>query len=667
MSKKNLQSRAIDTIRFLSADAVEKANSGHPGMPMGAAAMAYSLWTRHLRFNPRNPRWWDRDRFVLSAGHGSMLLYSLLHLTGYDLTLDDIKDFRQFGSKTPGHPECFMTPGVEVTTGPLGQGLANAVGMAMAESHLAEVFNRDRHRIVDHYTYAIVSDGDLMEGISSEAASLAGHLKLGKLILLYDDNKISIDGSTELTFSEDRCARFEAFGWHVQTVQDGNDVDAIDKAIKKAKDDPRPSLIACRTHIGFGLPNKQDTSAAHGAPAGMEELTGAKEKLGWPKEPHFLVPEDVLKHFREIGSNGSHLEAEWSAHLGEYKKKHPELAEELSRRMQGRLPEGWSRHLPEFTPNDGSTATRAASGKVINKLAESLPEMIGGSADLTPSNKTWIEGSPPFSSSSREGRNIYFGVREHAMAGIVNGMGAHGGVIPYCGTFLIFSDYMRPSIRLSALSGHPSIWVFTHDSIGVGEDGPTHQPVEHLAALRSIPHLVVIRPCDANEVVEAWRTAVKNREGPTLMALTRQKIPILDRTRFASAEGLSKGAYVLADLGGKPELILMASGSEVNLIVHAGERLVEEGVGVRLVSFPSWELFEKQSPEYRNSVLPPEITGRIAVEAGVSQGWCRWVGEKGRTVTLDRFGASAPGKVIFEEFGFTVENVLSMAREITRE
>ena len=664
MTDSDLQERAINTIRFLSADAVQKANSGHPGMPMGAAAMAYSLWTRHLRFNPENPTWWNRDRFVLSGGHGSMLLYSLLYLTGYDLTLDDIKDFRQMSSKTPGHPECHLTPGVEVTTGPLGQGLANAVGMAIAEAHLAATFNRPDYDVVEHHTYAIVTDGDLMEGISNEAASLAGHLKLGKLILLYDDNLISIDGSTNLTFSEDRCARFEALGWHVQRIENGNDVDAVDKAIQRAKQDPRPSLIACRTHIGFGLPNRQDTAKAHGEPAGEEELAGAKKNLGWPLEPSFHVPDDVLEHFREIGSKGKDREEQWKGLLDAYASNHPDLAGQFHRRMTSSLPESWEESLPKFKESDGDMATRAASGKVINALADDLPEMIGGSADLTPSNKTWIDGSPSFQADMREGRNIHFGVREHAMAAIVNGMAAHGGLIPFCGTFLMFSDYMRPSIRLSALSGHGSIWVFTHDSIGVGEDGPTHQPVEHLASLRAIPNLSVIRPGDANEVAEAWKVAIRRRNGPTLLALTRQKIPTLDRAKYSPASGLEHGAYVLADLGGEPEIVLMASGSELALVAQAGEELAEEGRGVRIVSFPSWDLFSEQSQEYRDSVLPPRITARLAVEAGVSQGWHRWVGDKGAVVSIERFGASAPGKVVFKEYGFTVENVLSKAQDL---
>ncbi|MFX1485165.1 MAG: transketolase, partial [Promethearchaeota archaeon] len=541
MSDLKLQNLAINTIRFLSADAVQKANSGHPGMPMGAAAMAYALWTRHLRFNPKNPGWWERDRFVLSGGHGSMLLYSLLHLTGYDVTLEDLKDFRQLGCKTPGHPENFCTPGVEVTTGPLGQGLGNAVGMAIAEAHLAAVFNKPDLKLVDHYVFAIVTDGDLMEGLSSEAASLAGHLRLSKLVLLYDDNHISIDGSTELTFTEDRNARFEAFGWHVQKVEDGNDVDAVDKAIQLAKEDPRPSLISVRTHIGYGLPTKQDTAKAHGEPAGEDELIGAKKRLNWPLEPNFYIPDEVLKHFRNIGKQGAKIEEEWNSRLEEYTKKYPEEAAEFSRRMKGELSHNWDTDLPTFQPSDGPMATRAASGKVINKLASKLPEMIGGSADLTPSNKTWIEESPSFQETSREGRNIHFGVREHAMAAAINGLAAHGGMIPYSGTFLMFSDYMRPSIRLSALSKHRSIWVFTHDSIGVGEDGPTHQPVEHIASLRAIPGLTVIRPGDANEVAEAWKVAISNSDRPTLMALTRQKIAILDRNKYAPASGLKKG------------------------------------------------------------------------------------------------------------------------------
>ncbi len=661
----NLETRAINTIRFLSADAVQTANSGHPGMPMGAAAMAYALWTRHLRFNPRNPEWPDRDRFVLSGGHGSMLLYSLLYLTGYDLSMEEIVNFRQWESLTPGHPECFCTPGVEVTTGPLGQGLGNSVGMAIAEKHLAGVFNRPNHDIVDHFTYAIVTDGDLMEGISYEAASLAGHFQLGKLVLLYDDNRISIDGSTDITFTEDRGARFEALGWHVQSVPDGNNVDAIDLAIKKAKEDPRPSIILCRTHIGYGLPTRQDSAKAHGEPPGMEELEGAKKKLGWPLEPMFYVPDDVLEYFREAISRGEKLESEWRKKLEAYRKAHPELADELTRRIQGKLPADWDADLPSYDADESGIATRNPSGDVINALASRLPELMGGSADLTGSTKTWIKDSVAFQQDTPEGRNFFFGVREHIMGGIVNGLAAHGGIVPFGATFLIFSDYMRPAIRISALSQHRSIWVFTHDSVGLGEDGPTHQPVEQLASLRAIPDLVVIRPCDANEVVEAWRVAITRSEGPTLMALSRQKIPVLNRKEYGSAKGLAKGAYVLADLGkGNPEIILMGTGSEVNLIVKAGEKLAHEGVSVRLVSFPSWELFQVQDKDYRDSILPPNTTARLAVEAGRSQGWERWVGSNGAIMSVDRFGSSAPYGVVFEKYGFTVDNGIAHAKRL---
>jgi len=658
----SLQERAINTIRFLSADAVQKAESGHPGMPMGAAAMAYTLWTRHLRFNPRNPSWPNRDRFILSAGHGSMLLYSLLHLTGYDLHLQEIVSFRQWGSATPGHPEYRRTPGVEVTTGPLGQGFGNAVGMAIAEAHLAAEFDRPGFGVVDHYTYAIVGDGDLMEGVSSEAASLAGHLGLGKLILLYDDNKISIDGSTGLTFTEDVGGRFGAYGWHVQRVEDGNDVTAIDAAISTAKLDPRPSIILCRTHIGYGLPTKQDSEESHGSPPGVEELNGAKQKLGWPTNPSFYIPEDVLKHFREAIRRGEEYELAWKGQMAQYKKTHPDLASELERRLSGVLPVGWDRSIPTFPPDQKGIATRIASGKVINSVAQSLKELMGGSADLTGSNKTWIDGSKSFQKDTRDGRNIHFGVREHAMGSIVNGIATHGGILPYCGTFLIFSDYMRPAIRVSALSEYPSIWVFTHDSIGLGEDGPTHQPVEQLASLRTIPNLVIIRPADANEVSEAWRAAIKRRNGPTVLALTRQNVPTLDRKTYSSASGLQRGAYVLKDTGtAEPEIILMASGSEVDLIVRAGEALAAKGVGVRIVSFPSWELFEVQGQAYQDSVLPPKTSARIAVEAGVSQGWEKWVGERGAVISMKSFGASAPYKVLFEKYGFTVENVVTTA------
>jgi transketolase len=660
-----LESKAINTIRFLAADAVQKANSGHPGLPMGAAAMAYTLWMRHLRFNPADPHWPGRDRFILSGGHGSALLYSLLYLAGYDLTLDQLMNFRQWGSLTPGHPEYGLTPGVEVTTGPLGQGFANGVGMAIAEAHLAAEFNRPGFDLVDHYVYGIVTDGDLMEGVSSEAASLAGHLCLGKIIYLYDDNHISIDGSTDLAFTEDRMARFAAYGWHVQHVADGNDTAAVDRAIKKAKKDPRPSIIACRTHIGFGLPTRQDTPKAHGEPPGQEELDGAKKKLGWPIEPKFFVPEDVLAFFRKAIERGERAEAAWRHQLVIAKQTNPQMVKELERRLSSELPSDWDLELPNFPADQKGMATRAASGKVINALSTHLPELVGGSADLTPSNDTWIKDCADFQKLTPGGRNFHFGVREHAMGAIINGMAIHGGVIPYGGTFLVFSDYMRPAVRLSALAGYPSIWIYTHDSIGLGEDGPTHQPVEHLAALRAIPNLVVIRPGDANEVTQAWKVAISRRHAPTALILTRQALPVLDRAIYAPAEGLQKGAYVLADLGEKaPELILMASGSEVSLITEAGLRLASEGVNVRLVSFPSWELFSAQDETYRNQVLPPHITNRLSVEAGVSQGWERWLAGQGEYISVERFGASAPYKILFEHYGLTVENVIRRAYQL---
>jgi transketolase len=662
---KDLENRAINSIRFLAVDAVQKANSGHPGLPMGAAAMAYTLWTRHLRFNPANPKWPGRDRFILSGGHGSALLYALLYLTGYDLSLEQVKNFRQWGSLTPGHPEYGLTPGVEVTTGPLGQGFANGVGMAIAATHLAAEYNRPGFDVINHFVYAIVTDGDLMEGISSEAASLAGHFGLGKLIYLYDDNHISIDGSTDLAFTEDRASRFEAYGWHVQKVSDGNDTSAIDQAIHTAKQDPRPSLIACRTHIGYGLPTRQDTEKAHGEPPGQEELDGAKRNLGWPLEPKFYVPKDVLAFYRKAVERGEILENNWNIQLEKYRTQYPQLASELERRLKGELPKDWHKDLPIFPADAKGMATRAASGKVINALAVNLPELIGGSADLTPSNDTWIKSSTDFQSKTPEGRNFHFGVREHAMGGEINGMAVHGGVILFGGTFLIFSDYMRPAIRLSALSHYPSIWLYTHDSIGLGEDGPTHQPVEQLASLRAMPNLVVIRPADANEVTEAWKVAISRRDGPTALILTRQALPVLDRTIYSPADGLKKGAYVLADLGDDdPEIILMASGSEVSLITVAAERMASEGVNVRLVSFPSWELFTKQDEAYRLQVMPPEIKNRLSVEAGVAQGWERWVGDRGESISVERYGASAPYKTIFAHYGLTVDNVIQRAYQL---
>jgi transketolase len=654
----DLQLRAINTIRFLSADAVQQANSGHPGLPMGAAAMAYTLWTRHLRHNPRNPKWMGRDRFILSGGHGSMLLYSLLHLTGYDVSLDDIKNFRQFGSITPGHPEHGLTPGVEVTTGPLGQGFGQGVGMAIAATHLAATFNKPGHEIIQSYIYGIVTDGDLMEGVASEAASLAGHLSLGCIIYLYDDNHVSIDGSTDLAFTEDRAARFEAYGWHVQKIEDGNDVEAIDAAIRAAKADPRPSLICVRTIIGYGAPHKQGTSKAHGEALGDDELNAAKQNLGWPLEPRFLIPGEVLEFYREAVEKGREREFDWKMRLDAYKRLHPNLGAELQRRMNGVLPEGWDSDLPTFPADAKGMPTRASSGKVLDALSMKLPELLGGSADLTPSNNTKFAEAGDFQKDNPTGRYLRFGVREHGMGAALNGLNLYGGVIAYGGTFLIFSDYMKPAIRIAAISHAPTIFVFTHDSIGLGEDGPTHEPIEHLAALRAIPNLVTIRPADANEVAEAWKIAIQRRDGPTALALTRQAVPTLAIGPFVK---LSQGAYVLKDFGDSPQLILMASGSEVSLIYTAAQRLFAEGIATRVVSFPSWALFEKQDEAYKESVLPKNITARLAVEAGATLGWERYAKSM---IGIDHYGASAPYKVIFERFGFTVENVVAKAKEL---
>ncbi len=659
----DLQLRSINTIRFLSADGVQQAGSGHPGLPMGAAAMAFTLWTRHLKFNPTHPDWFDRDRFILSGGHGSMLLYSLLYLTGFDLPLEELKHFRQWGSKTPGHPEFGLTPGVETTTGPLGQGFSNGVGMAIAEAHLAAEFNRAGHEVINHFVYGIVTDGDLMEGVASEAASLAGHLQLGKIIYLYDDNHISIEGSTDLAFTEDRGRRFEAYGWHVQKVENGNDVEAIDAAIQKARQDPRPSIIMVRTQIGFGLPTRAGTSKAHGEAPGDEELNGAKVNLGWPLEPRFFVPDDALTFFRKAVACGQQVEAEHKTRFEAYRKAFPDLARELERRLAGELPPDWVKNLPEFPPDAKGVPTRSASQKVLQVLGVNIPELMGGSADLSPSTNTLLANTPDFQPATHEGRNMHFGVREHGMGAVVNGMAYHQGLIPYGATFLVFSDYMRPAVRISAISHLHSIWVYTHDSIGLGEDGPTHQPVEHLSALRAIPNLTVIRPGDANEVREAWKVAIQRRHSPTALLFTRQVVTVQDRKVMAPADGLRQGAYVLADLGGgMPEIILMASGSEVPLIVDAGNQLASVGVNVRLVSFPSWELFEEQSEDYRNEVLLPEVKARLAVEAGVAQGWERWVGDHGRTITMSGYGASAPYKILFEHYGFTNANVVAQAK-----
>src|SRR3990170_2587955 len=628
MSDHHLIDRAINTIRLLSADAVQQANSGHPGLPMGAASMAYVLWTRHLRFDPSQPAWPARDRFVLSAGHGSMLLYSLLHLTGFDLSLDEIKRFRQWESKTPGHPEYGLTPGVETTTGPLGQGFANGVGIAIAAERLAALFNREGFPIFDHFVYGIVSDGDLMEGVGSEAASLAGHLRLGRLIYLYDDNHITIDGSTDLAFTEDREARFRAYGWHVVHVDDGNDLESVHQALVEAKADPRPSLIACRTHIGFGLPTRQDTASAHGEPPGEEELAGAKDRFGWPQEPRFLVPQDVRLHFEQTGQKGRQGRVSWEEMLVRYRREHRDLADTLDRILAGNLPQGLEAHLPTFPSDAKGLATRAASGKTIAALALELPELTGGSADLTTSNQTQIKGEAPFSATNRAGRYIHFGVREHAMGSALSGIALHGGLIPYGGTFLIFSDYMR----------------------------------------RAIPGLAVIRPADANETVAAWLVALERAKGPVALALTRQAVPTLDREAFAPARHLRQGAYILADLGpGDPELILMASGSEVHLVLAAGKRLAQDGRSVRVVSFPSWELFAEQPDAYQRRVLPPQVTARVAIEAGVPMGWERWVGDRGAIIGLRRFGASAPYQTLYERLGLTEERILEQAQALLAE
>ena len=658
-----LDDLCVNTIRMLSVDGVEKANSGHPGMPMGAAGMAYVLWTRFLRHNPLNPKWPDRDRFVLSAGHGSMLLYSLLHLTGYDLPLEELMNFRQWGSKTPGHPEYGLAPGVETTTGPLGQGFANGVGMAIAERYLAAHFNRPGHVIVDHYTYGIAGDGDLMEGISHEAASLAGHLGLGKLIYLYDDNHISIEGSTDIAFTESRTARFEAYGWHVQKVDDGNDLEAIETAITEAqKETGRPSFIALRTHIGYGSPHKQDKAVAHGEPLGTEEIRLTKENLGWPVEPPFFIPDEASAHFRQAVDKGEAIEARWQEEFSSYKEANPDLAKEWDIWMNGNLPQGWDSDIPDFPADKKGMATRVASGSVLNAVAPRLPNLLGGSADLAPSNKTEIKGEKDFQADIYKGRNLRFGVREHAMGSILNGMALHGGLMPYGGTFFVFSDYMRPAIRLAALMDLKVIYVFTHDSIGLGEDGPTHQPIEHLSALRAIPNLTIIRPCDANETSEAWRYALESQQGPVALALSRQSLPTLDRTTFAPASELSKGAYILHDArDGKPDVILIATGSEVPIALEAYEKLEEKGVKARIVSMPSWELFDKQPEDYQCQVLPSEIKSRIAVEAGITQGWHRYVGSTGEVIGLDSFGASAPYKVLYEKFGITADRVVEKA------
>jgi transketolase len=670
----------VNTIRFLSVDAVQLADSGHPGLPLGAAPMAYALWMRHLRHNPANPHWFNRDRFILSAGHGSALLYSLLHLTGYDLPMEQIKQFRQWGSITPGHPERGLTPGVEVSTGPLGQGFANGVGMAIAEAYLAARFNRPGFEIIDHHTYSLVSDGDLMEGVSAEAAPLAGHLKLGKLIYLYDNNHITLAASTQVSFTEDHAERFSAYGWHTQSVEDGNDLEAIDRAIRAAKEETgRPSLILVRTHIGYGSP-KQDSFKSHGSPLGVEDVRATKQKLGWPTEPDFLVPNEAAANFHQSLDKGQHWESDWNSLFEKYRKEHPDLARELEQMIKGELPAGWDKDIPEFPTDAKGIATREASGKTMQVIGKHLAGFIGGSADLNTSTNTELKDQGNFESPamavgdlqgsagggwSYAGRNLHFGVREHGMGSISNGMAAHGGIIPFCATFLTFSDYMRPSIRLAALSELKVVFVFTHDSIGLGEDGPTHQPVEQVASLRAIPHLIVIRPGDANETAMAWRIAVESPERPVALILTRQHVPTLDRKQYAPADGLRRGAYVLLDPpGGNPELILMASGSEIGLIVAAQKKLAEQNISVRLVSMPSWELFESQSATYKDGVLPGAIRVRLSVEAGVSQGWERYTGDGGGSISVEKFGASAPGETVMREYGFTVDNVCQRALDL---
>jgi transketolase len=656
-----LDELCINTMRMLSVDAIQQANSGHPGLPLGAASMAYVLWTRYLRHNPSNAIWPNRDRYVHSAGHGSALLYAFLYLSGHGLSLDDIKNFRQWKSKTPGHPERDLRIGIESTTGPLGQGFGMGVGMALAERYLAANFNRPGFPIVDHYTYGIVSDGDLMEGVASEAASFAGHLGLGKLIYLYDDNNICIEGDTNLCVTEDVAARFTAYGWHVQRIADANDIAAIDAAIRNAQGETeRPSLILARSHIGYGSP-KQDKSSAHGEPLGEEALKATKEFFGWPQEPRFYVPGKALAHFREAVDEGRAWEEEWKGMFARYRAEFPVEAERFEQQTNGELPTDWDADIPVFSPKDGSMATRSASGKALNAIAKRVLSLIGGSGDLAPSTNTLISGSDDQAFDKPAGRNIRFGVREHGMAAVVNGMALHGGLIPYGATFLVFSDYMRPSLRLAALMNVHSIFIFTHDSIGLGEDGPTHQPVEHVASLRAIPNFTVIRPADANETAEAWRVAMQRR-GPVALILTRQKLPMLDQERYQAASGLAKGAYVLSDTDGKPDMLLIATGSEVALALQAQEKLAsEKGIKARVISMPSWELFEEQSQEYRDSVLSPDVPVRLAIEAGSPLGWKQWVGNRGDIIGVNRFGASAPGNEVMSHYGFNVDNVVARA------
>ena len=659
-----LDQLCIDAIRVLSMDAVQKADSGHPGTPMALAPLAYVLWTRHLRYNPANPEWIDRDRFVLSAGHASMLQYSVLYLTGYDVSLDDLKQFRQWESKTPGHPEYGYTPGVETTTGPLGQGVGNSVGMAIAEAQLAAIFNRPDHEIINHHTYFIASDGDVMEGVSHEASSYAGHLKLGKIIGFYDDNHITIEGDTDLTFSDDTAKRYESYGWHLQRVEDANDLEALDAAIVAAKAvTDRPSLIVVRSHIGYGSPNKHDTAEAHGSPLGAEEIKLTKEALGYPSQEPFYVAPEALAHWRKMAERGTELEAQWQSRYDAYRGAFPSEASELERRLRGELLDGWEDLIPSFTAENGSVASRAASGIVLNAIAPKVPELVGGSADLASSTNTIVKGAPSLSASNHAGRNFHFGIREHGMGSVMNGMSVHGGFIPYGATFLIFSDYMRPAVRLASIMHRHVIYVYTHDSIGLGEDGPTHQPIEQLSTLRAIPGITLLRPADASETAEAWRAALKQK-GPVALVLTRQKLGFIDRSKFKSAAGVARGAYVLADSsGGKPQVVLMSSGSEVALVIEAAEKLEAEGIAARVVSMPSHELFAAQDSAYRESVLPAGVK-RLSIEAGHPMSWQRWVGADGIALGIDRFGASAPYKEIYEHLGLTVSKIVEAARKL---
>lgn len=661
----NIDQLSINTIRFLAVDAVQKANSGHPGMPMGCAPIAYTLYKNFMNHNPQSPKWLNRDRFILSAGHGSMLLYSILHLCGYDISLNDLENFRQWKSITPGHPEFGLTAGVETTTGPLGQGFANAIGMAIAQEYLAAMFNKDDMKILDHHIYGICSDGDLMEGVSHEAASIAGHLKLGKVIFFYDDNNISIEGSTSLTFSEDIQKRFESYNWQILHINDVNDLGQIDKAINDAKSEPdKPTLVITKTHIGYGSPNKQDTAATHGSPLGEEEVKLTKRNLNWAENKSFYIPDEVTEHFSDVKTKGNNAEDEWNKLFNEYKNKYPAEAERFLKIMNNDFGDGWKSKLPSYTDVSTNIATRSASGKVINSIEKELPTLIGGSADLAPSTNTLMKDETDFSAANRAGRNFHFGVREHGMASLLNGMALYGGIIPYGATFLIFSDYLRPAIRLGAISGIKVIYVFTHDSIGLGEDGPTHQPIEHLAALRAIPKVVVIRPADANETVEAWKAALEHKGSPVALMLTRQKLPVLDRSVLSPAENLSKGAYVLKDCDSELQMILMATGSEVSITLEAADKLNAMGIKTRVVSFPSWELFEMQSEDYKEEVLPSIIKARVSVEAGVAQGWKKYVGNYGESISIDKFGASAPFKIIYENYGFSVENIVKRSERL---